>query len=120
PLARPGRLVHARLRNERHRCVDGRVARRAQLLLELSARDELEARTRGGVRDRSRRARHVHGTGRGGHVPVGACAFDLTHYRELLESAGDYTWATFDQEPRSGDLFLRHDVDLSLDAALAT
>jgi hypothetical protein len=48
-----------------------------------------------------------------------SCAFDLTHYRELLESAGGYTWATFDHEPRAGDLFLRHDVDLSLDAALA-
>lgn len=49
---------------------------------------------------------------------MGACAFDLTHYRELL-AAGDYSWATFDREPRAGDLFLRHDVDLSLDAALA-
>jgi hypothetical protein len=47
-----------------------------------------------------------------------SCAFDLTHYRELL-TAGDYTWATFDREPRARDLFLRHDVDLSLDAALA-
>jgi len=47
-----------------------------------------------------------------------SCAFDLTHYRELLEP-GKYTWATFDREPRAGDLFLRHDVDLSLDAALA-
>jgi hypothetical protein len=47
-----------------------------------------------------------------------SCAFDLRHYRELL-TAGDYTWATFDHEPRAGDLFLRHDVDLSLDAALA-
>ena len=34
-----------------------------------------------------------------------SCAFDLTHYRELLESAGGYTWATFDREPRGGDLF---------------
>jgi hypothetical protein len=52
---------------------------------------------------------------------VGACAFDLAHYRELLESAqaGGYRWATFDHEPRAGDLFLRHDVDLSLEAALA-
>ena len=49
---------------------------------------------------------------------MGACAFDLAHYRELLQ-AGEYTWATFDREPRAGDLFLRHDVDLSLDAALA-
>ncbi len=47
-----------------------------------------------------------------------SCAFDLTHYRELL-TAGRYTWASFDREPRPGDLFLRHDVDLSLDAALA-
>jgi hypothetical protein len=47
-----------------------------------------------------------------------SCAFDLKHYRELL-AAGDYMWATFDREPRPGDLFLRHDVDLSLDAALA-
>jgi hypothetical protein len=53
---------------------------------------------------------------------VGACAFDLAHYRELLESAqgGGYRWATFDREPQEGDVFLRHDVDLSLDAALAT
>jgi hypothetical protein len=47
-----------------------------------------------------------------------SCDFTLAHYRELLE-AGDHTWATFDREPRAGDLFLRHDVDLSLDAALA-
>ena len=47
-----------------------------------------------------------------------SCAFDLRHYRELIEAAGAYTWATFDREPRAGDLFLRHDVDLSLDAAL--
>ena len=47
-----------------------------------------------------------------------SCSFDLTHYRELLEAGNAYTWATFDREPRAGDLFLRHDVDLSLDAAL--
>ena len=46
-----------------------------------------------------------------------ACAFDLNHYRELLE-AGDYAWAPFDHEPKAGDLFLRHDVDLSLAAAV--
>ena len=46
-----------------------------------------------------------------------SCDFTLAHYRELLES-GDYAWATFDHEPRAADLFLRHDVDLSLDAAL--
>jgi hypothetical protein len=49
------------------------------------------------------------------------CAFDLDHYRELLEAAaaGGYRWARFDSEPETGDLFLRHDVDLSLEAALA-
>ncbi len=49
-----------------------------------------------------------------------SCGFDLEHYRELLQAAkaGGYRWASFDAEPREGDLFLRHDVDLSLDAAL--
>jgi hypothetical protein len=51
---------------------------------------------------------------------MGACAFDLTHYRELLDAAraGGYEWASFDRHPRAGDLYLRHDVDLSLEAAL--
>ena len=49
-----------------------------------------------------------------------SCAFDLDHYRELLEAAkaGGYRFAFFDREPMPGDLLLRHDVDLSLDAAL--
>jgi hypothetical protein len=49
-----------------------------------------------------------------------SCAFDLEHYRELLEAAkaGGYRFAFFDREPHAGDLLLRHDVDLSLDAAL--
>jgi hypothetical protein len=49
-----------------------------------------------------------------------SCSFDLDHYAELLEAAraGGYRWAFFDHEPEAGDLFLRHDVDLSLDAAL--
>jgi hypothetical protein len=48
------------------------------------------------------------------------CRFDLEHYRELLAAAaaGGYRWAAFDREPKAGDLFLRHDVDLSLEAAL--
>jgi hypothetical protein len=49
-----------------------------------------------------------------------SCDFDLDHFRELLDAAktGGYRFATFDREPEPGDLFLRHDVDLSLDAAL--
>ena len=48
------------------------------------------------------------------------CAFDLDHYRELLDAAtaGGYRIAFFEGQPREGDLLLRHDVDLSLDAAL--
>ena len=48
------------------------------------------------------------------------CAFDLTHYAELLEAGleGGYRFATFDERPREGDVFLRHDVDLDLPAAL--
>jgi hypothetical protein len=50
-----------------------------------------------------------------------SCDFTLAHYRELLAAAraGGYEWRTFDHGPRSGDVFLRHDVDLSLEAALA-
>jgi hypothetical protein len=49
-----------------------------------------------------------------------SCAFDLAHYRELLDAAraGGYRFAFFDAPPARGDLLLRHDVDLSLEAAL--
>jgi hypothetical protein len=49
-----------------------------------------------------------------------SCDFSLEHYGELLDVAkrGGYGFAFFDHEPQNGDLFLRHDVDLSLDAAL--
>ncbi|HEX3290691.1 MAG TPA: hypothetical protein VHR46_04800 [Gaiella sp.] len=49
-----------------------------------------------------------------------SCAFDVRHYAELLEAArdGGYRFAGFDAPPRAGDVLLRHDVDLSLDAAL--
>jgi hypothetical protein len=50
-----------------------------------------------------------------------SCAFSLEHYRELLRAAksGGYHCAGFDRDPQAGDLILRHDVDLSLDGALA-
>jgi hypothetical protein len=49
------------------------------------------------------------------------CGFDLEHYRELLEAAqaGGYRFAFFDRPLEPGTVVLRHDVDLSLDAALA-
>jgi hypothetical protein len=48
------------------------------------------------------------------------CDFSLTHYRELLRAAkeGGYRFAGFDRALEPGDLILRHDVDLSLEAAL--
>jgi hypothetical protein len=48
------------------------------------------------------------------------CDFSLDHYRDLLEAAktGGYRFAGFDAEPQEGDLILRHDIDLSLEAAL--
>jgi hypothetical protein len=48
------------------------------------------------------------------------CGFDLGHYRDLLDAAqvGGYRFASFEERPRDGDLFLRHDVDLDLPAAL--
>ena len=49
------------------------------------------------------------------------CDFSLMHYRELLRAAkeGGYRFAGFDRAPEPGDLILRHDVDLSLEAAAA-
>jgi hypothetical protein len=46
--------------------------------------------------------------------------FTIAHYGELLDAAaaGGYRFARFDHEPAQGDLFLRHDVDMSLEAAL--
>lgn len=48
------------------------------------------------------------------------CTFDLGHYRELLDAAaaGGYRWAFFDTPAEAGTIILRHDIDLSLDAAL--
>ncbi len=49
-----------------------------------------------------------------------SCTLDVAHYRELLEAAraAGYDWASFDRHPRHGDVFLRHDVRISLEAAL--
>jgi hypothetical protein len=48
------------------------------------------------------------------------CEFSLEHYRDVLRAAraGGYRFAFFDGAPSDGALILRHDVDLSLDAAL--
>jgi hypothetical protein len=50
-----------------------------------------------------------------------SCDFSLEHYRELLRAAhaGGYRFAGFDRAPQAGDLIVRHDVDLSLPAAIA-
>jgi hypothetical protein len=45
-------------------------------------------------------------------------SWDLDDYRSLLDAAEEYEFVGFDTEPRDGVIFLRHDVDLSLDAAL--
>ena len=49
-----------------------------------------------------------------------SCRFDLEHYAEILEAAkaGGYRFASFGNGPERGEVYLRHDVDLSLDAAL--
>jgi hypothetical protein len=48
------------------------------------------------------------------------CEFSLAHYRALLDAAraGGYRFQVFDHDPLPRDLFLRHDVDLALEAAL--
>jgi len=50
-----------------------------------------------------------------------SCGFTLEHYRDLLRvaKAAGYRWAGFDRPPEPGVVILRHDVDLSLEAALA-
>jgi hypothetical protein len=45
-------------------------------------------------------------------------SWDLEAYGALLDAARGYRFAHFDREPQAGDVFLRHDVDLSLAAAL--
>ena len=49
-----------------------------------------------------------------------SCGFDLGHYREILAAAeaGGYRFTLFGDSPRRGDILLRHDVDLSLEAAI--
>ena len=49
-----------------------------------------------------------------------SCRFDLEHYAEILEAAkiGGYRFAFFGDGPERGEIYLRHDIDLSLDAAL--
>lgn len=49
-----------------------------------------------------------------------SCSFDLRHYAEILDAAkaGGFCFRRFEQPAERGDLFLRHDIDLSLDAAL--
>lgn len=49
-----------------------------------------------------------------------SCSFDLDHYREILKAArdGGYRFALFGDGPERGDFLVRHDVDLSLAAAL--
>ena len=48
------------------------------------------------------------------------CEFSLGHYRELLRAGreGGYRFAFFEAPPAPGDLIVRHDVDLSLEAAV--
>lgn len=49
-----------------------------------------------------------------------SCSFNLRHYAEILDAAkaGGFCFRRFEQPAERGDLFLRHDIDLSLDAAL--
>jgi len=45
-------------------------------------------------------------------------SWDLGAYGAMLDAARSYRFAHFDHEPKAGDIFLRHDVDLSLAAAV--
>ena len=45
-------------------------------------------------------------------------SWDLDAYGAMLAAARDYRFVHFDHEPREGEILLRHDVDLSLAAAV--
>jgi hypothetical protein len=45
-------------------------------------------------------------------------SWNLDAYGALLDAAGGYRFVHFEHEPQQGDIFLRHDVDLSLAAAV--
>jgi hypothetical protein len=45
-------------------------------------------------------------------------SWDLDSYGAMLDAARGYRFVHFDHEPQAGELFLRHDVDLSLAAAI--
>jgi hypothetical protein len=45
-------------------------------------------------------------------------SWDLESYSTLLDAAHGYRFVHFDHEPQEGEIFLRHDVDLSLAAAV--
>lgn len=49
-----------------------------------------------------------------------SCGFDLAHYGEIVAAAqaGGYRFAHFEGAPIDATVVLRHDVDLSLDAAV--
>ena len=50
-----------------------------------------------------------------------SCSFDLAHYAEIVAAAqaGGYRFAHFEGAPEEGAVILRHDVDLSLAAAVS-
>ena len=45
-------------------------------------------------------------------------SWDLDAYGAMLDAASSYRFVHFDHDPQEGEIFLRHDVDLSLAAAL--
>jgi hypothetical protein len=45
-------------------------------------------------------------------------SWNLEAYGAMLDAARSYRFVHFDHEPEAGDIFLRHDVDLSLAAAV--
>lgn len=51
---------------------------------------------------------------------MNGCRFDLAHYVKILQTAKERRWTfrTFDGPAEDSDLFVRHDVDFDLEAAL--
>ena len=121
-----GRALPDGARHERHGQLDGRLPRRADATSRASRRTSNSRMLRRG------RASSCSGTSSSRSRSPKAARPSSGYWRDdelrlrprplpraaRAAQAGGYRFAFFEGEPREGDLILRHDVDLSLDAAL--
>ena len=124
---RPGGVDARLARRRRPGRLGGRMARRADVLLELPGRRRTPSscaqpvstcwRTRSSASTSRKVLSSSSGSSPGDELRL--LARRTTASCCARRSGGGYRFAGFDRPPEPGDLILRHDVDLSLDGALA-